>query len=71
MSVWQPFDDAPFDGKTEVILGWWETWPTLQWKQEIGVAGQMEGPRGRNWRHGRATHFMPTPNPPTTEGSKR
>lgn len=48
--------------ETPVLLGWWETWPEMEWVCEAGIAG-VDRP-GVGWRHGRATHWMPLPSPP-------
>ncbi len=49
---------APAD--TEVLLGWWELWPELKWRQEVGEYRNTRG----HWCHGQATHFQPLPSPP-------
>lgn len=65
MSDWQiVYDDVNDEmfalADTEYLLGWWETWPKLKWRQEVG---QYRNTRG-GWCHGQATHFQPLPAPP-------
>lgn len=60
--LWMPIDeDTPLG--IPVLMGWWETWPTEQWKVEAGVRG-ADSQQGSSWRHGRATHWMPLPPAP-------
>lgn len=59
---WQPIETAPHEEL--VVLGWQEDGV---WKQEIALASAGERfPNGysNRWTHGRATHWMPLPEPP-------
>lgn len=69
---WQPIETAPQDGSL-LLLGWWETWPTKQWRCEVEAAGTLDTARqGRGYSHGRATHWMPLPEPaPLPESALR
>jgi hypothetical protein len=58
VEAWQPIETAPLD--TDILLGWWITWPETVWETESAWAGGLLG----CWRHGRATHWMPLPAPP-------
>lgn len=60
-------EDAPIDVPldTPVLLAWWNDW-TGAWEMEVGHAGSERG----GWRHGRATHWRPTPPPPATIARK-
>ena len=65
--VWQDITTAPMD--TDVMLGWWVTWPECEWKVEYSWAGKSNScPPGISnaWLHGQATHWCaPTlPEPP-------
>ena len=63
---WRGIESAPMD--EELVLGWWRTWPVLEWKQKVAVAGRANTkPPGMSnaWRDGDATHWMPLPSPPT------
>lgn len=59
---WQQIETAPHEEL--VVLGWQEDGA---WKQEIALASAGERfPNGYSnmWTHGRATHWMPLPEPP-------
>ena len=71
MIEWQPIETAPHE--TTVLLGWIEEW-SREWKCEVGFASRGSawpapgGGRYSNYfRHGRATHWMPLPEPPEGE----
>ncbi len=62
--AWQPIETAPHEAL--VVLGWYED---ASWKQEIALASAGErfsNGYSNRWWHGRATHWMPLPAPPTT-----
>lgn len=44
----------------ELLLGWWQEWPTREWKVAAGLWGSTKG----GWIHGQATHWMLQPTPP-------
>ena len=50
--------DVPLD--TDLLLAWWDEWSGA-WEIEANHAGSERG----GWRHGRATHWMPLPPPPS------
>lgn len=54
---WQPIESAPDD--QELLLGWWEEWPSLTWKSEVGLYYCSKG----RWAHGQAKYWMPLPKP--------
>lgn len=56
--AWRPIETAPKD--TDVLLGWWRSWPERQWESASGLAGSTKG----GWLHGQATHWQPLPAPP-------
>ena len=67
MSDWQLIETAPLN--EDVILGWWESndGRTYEWRIATAWAGASNTkPPGmlNGWRHGRATHWMPLPEPP-------
>lgn len=55
--------DVPLD--TDLLLAWWDEWSEA-WKIEANYAGSERG----GWRHGRATHWMPLPAPPSAVQQK-
>lgn len=55
--------DVPLD--TDLLLAWWDQWSEA-WKIEANYAGSESG----GWRHGRATHWMPLPAPPSAAQQK-
>lgn len=70
VGAWQPIETAPSD--TNVLLGWWRTFPKREWKTEAGWAvhsNRMPPESGfsNGWRHGEATHWRPLPAPPRGE----
>jgi hypothetical protein len=67
---WRPIETAPKDG-TPVLLGWYETWPKLEWVTESAAAGNADIARqGAGYLHGYATHWMPLPKPPVISAGK-
>lgn len=61
---WHPIDSAPHE--TLVVLGWYDE--NEVFKQEIALASagrRYPGGASDMWWHGRATHWMPLPAPPT------
>lgn len=66
VSGWQPIETAPKDGNP-LLLGWYETWPKLEWRCEVKPAGNGDVAKRNVWHHGNATHWMPLPLPPTPE----
>lgn len=61
---WHPIDSAPHE--TLVVLGWYDE--NGVFKQEIALASagrRYPGGASDMWWHGRATHWMPLPAPPT------
>ena len=62
---WRPIETAPHE--THILLGWVEP-TTGKWECQTGFAsGGKLFPNGYStrWWHGRATHWMPLPTPPT------
>lgn len=59
-------EDAPIDVPmdTSVLLAWWDDW-SEEWQIEANYAGSDRG----GWRHGRATHWMPLPDPPAARST--
>lgn len=55
--VWRLIDDAPAD--TDLLLGWWQEWPSRKWQTQVGFAHSTKG----GWWHGQATHWMHLPEP--------
>jgi len=58
-------DRPPND--TDVLMGYWETWPREGWHVECGHYGSTRG----GWIHGRVTHWLPLdvlPAAPTAGG---
>ena len=69
MNEWQDIETAPHE--TNILLGWIEQ-STGNWECQTGFAsGGKLYPNGYSsrWWHGRATHWMPLPAPPKTEGN--
>jgi hypothetical protein len=67
---WRPIETAPKDS-TPVLLGWYETWPNLEWITESAAAGNSDIARqGAGYLHGYATHWMPLPKPPVISAGK-
>lgn len=68
MSEWQPIETAPLD--TDLILGWWQTWPEVAFCSKMGWAGKSNSYADQNlgvsdaWLDGEATMWQPTPSPP-------
>lgn len=63
---WHPIDSAPHE--TLVVLGWYDE--NEVFKQEIALASagrRYPGGASDMWWHGRATHWMPLPDPPLPE----
>lgn len=63
---WQPIETAPHEEL--LVLGWYEG---SIWKQEIALASagqRWDNGYSNRWFHGRATHWMPLPQPPAGEG---
>lgn len=56
--TWQPIETCEPD--TEVLLGWWETFPKTVWRQKVGVAYDTRG----GWMDGAAKFWMPAPGAP-------
>ena len=59
---WRPIETAPHEEL--VVLGWQEDGV---WKQEIALASagkRLPNGYSNRWMHGRATHWMPLPEPP-------
>jgi len=64
-SKWRPISEdnqPPLD--TDVLLGWWDSFPITTWRVEAGFYGSTRG----GWIHGRATHWQPFPPLPEQEG---
>ena len=64
-SPWRPISEdnqPPLD--TDVLLGWWDSFPITTWRVEAGFYGSTRG----GWIHGRATHWQPFPPLPEQEG---
>lgn len=55
-------EDAPVNVPLDepVLLAWRDEW-TGKWQMEVNVAVSEYG----GWRHGRATHWLPLPDPPS------
>jgi hypothetical protein len=67
---WRPIETAPKDG-TPVLLGWYETWPKLEWVTESSAAGNADiAKQGHGYLHGYAKHWMPLPKPPVILAGK-
>jgi hypothetical protein len=67
---WRPIETAPKDG-TPVLLGWYVTWPKLEWVTESAAAGNADiARRGTGYLHGYATHWIPLPKPPVISAGK-
>ncbi len=67
---WRPIETAPKDS-TPVLLGWYETWPKLEWVTESAAAGNADiARRGTGYLHGYATHWIPLPKPPVISAGK-
>jgi hypothetical protein len=67
---WRPIETAPKDS-TPVLLGWYETWPNLEWVTESAAAGNADiAKQGAGYLHGYATHWMPLPKPPVILAGK-
>jgi len=52
-------DSAPLD--VDILLGWYQEWPTREWKCSAGLYGSSKG----GWIHGQATHWQPLPQGPS------
>lgn len=61
---WKPIESAPQDDSL-LLLGWFETWPKIEWRMEVAPAGNLDtGRPGTCHVHGRATHWMELPKAP-------
>lgn len=62
---WFNIETAPKD-TSKLLLGWWQEWPEREWVFEVAAAGNIDvARRGEGYLHGKATHWMPLPGPPT------
>lgn len=52
-------DEPPLD--VNLLLAYFNEWPSPQWTVESGWAGSTRG----GWLHGQATHWMPLPETPS------
>lgn len=62
---WLPIESAPAD--TDLLLCWWQEWPSNRWHYEAAWASASNtcgGGYSNGWAHGSATHWKRLPAPP-------